>query len=78
MRTPALAQCAPLLRSVSALGASTHAPHPYLMMSCRALSSGFSWYSMPCFSHRDFTSGATLWKLCRGMVGKRLRRAGPG
>lgn len=47
---------------------------PYLMMSCKALSSGFSWYWMPCLAHRDFTRGATLWKLCRGMVGKRLGR----
>lgn len=46
------------------------------MMSCRALSSGFSWYLMPCLAHRDFTNGATLCKLCRGMVGKRLGTAG--
>lgn len=47
---------------------------PYLMMSCRACSSGFCWYSMPCLAHRDLTSGATLCRLCRGMVGKRLGR----
>lgn len=47
---------------------------PYLMMSCRARSSGFCWYSMPCLAHRDLTSGATLCRLCRGMVGKRLGR----
>ena len=28
---------------------------------------------MLCFSHRDFTSGATLYKLWRGMVGNRLQ-----
>lgn len=41
-------------------------------MSSRALSSGFSWYSMPCLAQRDFTSGAILCKLCLGIVGKRL------
>lgn len=45
-------------------------------MSFRALSRGFSWYSMPCLVHRDFTSGAILCKLCRGMVGKRLGDSG--
>lgn len=45
---------------------------PHLTMSSRALSSGFSWYSMPCLAQRDFTSGAILCKLCLGIVGKRL------
>ena len=48
---------------------------PYPMMSCRARSSGFSWYSMPCLAHSDLTRGAILCRLCRGMVGKRLGRA---
>ena len=48
---------------------------PYPMMSCRARSSGFSWYSMPCLAHRDLTRGAILCRLCRGMVGKRLGSA---
>lgn len=48
-------------------------PTPHLTMSSRALSSDFSWYLMPCLVQRDFTSGAILCKLCRGMVGKRLR-----
>lgn len=45
---------------------------PHRTMSCMALSSDFSWYSMPCLAHSDFTSGAILCKLCRGIVGKRL------
>lgn len=53
-------------------------PPPYLTMSCKAVSRGFTWYWMPCLAHRDFTSGATLYKLCRGMVGKRLQRVGGG
>ncbi|KAB1272067.1 hypothetical protein Cadr_000014356 [Camelus dromedarius] len=55
-------------------GPGTQGP-PYPVMSCRACSSGFSWYSMPCLAHKDLTSGATLCKLCRGIVGKRLGRA---
>lgn len=65
-------QCHSLLGVVPSLCPSAHDPPPYPMMSIRALSSGFSWYSMPCLAHRDFTSGAILCKLCRGMVGKRL------
>lgn len=48
----------------------------YCTMSAKAVSRGLDWYSMPCFAHRDFTKGVTLWKLCRGMVGKRLWREG--
>lgn len=51
---------------------------PNLMMSTKALSRGFSWYLMPCLAHRDFTKGAILCKLCRGMVGKRLGSQGIG
>ena len=46
----------------------------YLTISLKACPSGFTTYGMPCFSQRDFTSGAALYKLCRGIVGNKLKR----
>lgn len=78
LRPSGVAQSPPWVVPASASGPSPEPRHPwapYRTMSCKALSSGFSWYWMPCLAHRDFTSGAILWKLCRGMVGNRLRGA---
>ncbi len=46
----------------------------YRMISAKAEKRGFTRYGIPCFLQRDCTRGAILYKLWRGIVGKRLKR----
>lgn len=43
-------------------------------MSAKASPRPFTTYGTLCFSHRDFTNGAILYRLCRGIVGNKLKR----
>ena len=45
----------------------------YPTMSLKAVPRGFTTYGTSCFWHKDFTSGAILYRLWRGMVGNRLQ-----